>query len=196
LAHRLHIWGNRACFRRPEFRRDFVSYDVITPLAAVRIFEAVHASPAISWAVERIDVLNPFRFDWTEEEGSAGRTGRRVRLLRDVSYVVTARFALTASAGPQDNAAKHAQMFRRKARQGRTARPPHLGLTQFPAHLALIEEASDKVACQDAELRGTADLGWLLFDHGDASGHSRFFQAQLRDGSISVPPPDAEVFAS
>jgi CRISPR-associated protein Cas5d len=173
-----------------------VSYDVITPLAAGRIFEAVHASPAISWEVERIDVLKPIRFERIEGDDTVGRSGHRIRLLRDVSYLVTAHFVLTASAGQQDNAAKHAQMFRRKARQGRTVRPPHLGLTQYPAHLALVEEASSIVADQDAEARGSADLGWMLFDHGEASGHSRFFEAHLRDGSISVPSPHAGLFAS
>jgi hypothetical protein len=52
------------------------------------------------------------------------------------------------------------------------------------------------VADRDAEARGSADLGWMLFDHGEASGHSRFFEAYLRDGSISVPSPDADLFAS
>lgn len=195
MAHKLRIWGERACFRRPEFRRDLVSYDVITPLAAVRVFEAVHASPAIEWAVERIDVLGPIRSEWVEENTAAGPT-HRIRLLRDVSYLVSARFELTASAGPDDNATKHAQMFRRKARQGRTARPPHLGLTQFPANFSLVEDVSSINADRDPELDGIIDLGWLLFDHGKSSGHSRFFRAHLRDGSIDVPSSEAAVFAS
>lgn len=193
MAHQLHIWGERACFRRPEFRKDLISYDVITPLAAVKVFEAVHAPPAIAWAVEHIEVLNPIQFEWIEENSSGPH---RIRALRNVSYLVTARFVLTDAARPDDSAAKHAQMFRRKARQGRTTRPPHLGLTQFPAHFALAEDRAAIVGDEAGKPQGVSNLGWLLFDHGQASGHSRFFQACLRDGVISVPPPDAAVFAS
>ena len=31
---KLHIWGERACFTRPEMKVERVSYDVITPSAA------------------------------------------------------------------------------------------------------------------------------------------------------------------
>jgi len=30
---RLHVWGDRACFTRPEMKVERVSYDVITPSA-------------------------------------------------------------------------------------------------------------------------------------------------------------------
>ena len=32
---RLHVWGERACFTRPEMKVERVSYDVMTPSAAV-----------------------------------------------------------------------------------------------------------------------------------------------------------------
>ena len=44
---KLHVWGEYACFTRPEFKAERVSYDVITPSAARGIFEAVHWKPAI-----------------------------------------------------------------------------------------------------------------------------------------------------
>ena len=31
---RLHVWGDYACFTRPEMKVERVSYDVITPSAA------------------------------------------------------------------------------------------------------------------------------------------------------------------
>lgn len=31
---RLHVWGERACFTRPEMKVERVSYDVMTPSAA------------------------------------------------------------------------------------------------------------------------------------------------------------------
>jgi CRISPR-associated protein Cas5d len=60
---RLHVWGERACFTRPEMKGERVSYDVITPSAARGILEAVHWKPAIRWHVNRIRVLKPVVFE-------------------------------------------------------------------------------------------------------------------------------------
>lgn len=37
----LEVWGDMACFTRPELKVERVSYDVITPSAARAIFEAI-----------------------------------------------------------------------------------------------------------------------------------------------------------
>ena len=58
---RLKVWGEYACFTRPEMKVERVSYDVMTPSAARGILEAVLWKPAIRWIVERIDVLAPIR---------------------------------------------------------------------------------------------------------------------------------------
>jgi CRISPR-associated protein Cas5d len=55
----LEVWGEYACFTRPEMKVERVSYDVITPSAARAIFEAIFWKPAISWAVRKIEILNP-----------------------------------------------------------------------------------------------------------------------------------------
>ena len=44
---RLHVWGERACFTRPEMKVERLSYDVMTPSAARGIIEAIHRKPAI-----------------------------------------------------------------------------------------------------------------------------------------------------
>lgn len=58
----LEVWGDFACFTRPELKVERVSYDVITPSAARAIFEAIFWKPAIHWQVTRIEVLNPIRW--------------------------------------------------------------------------------------------------------------------------------------
>jgi|LSQX01.1.fsa_nt_gb CRISPR-associated protein Cas5d len=58
----LEVWGEYACFTRPEMKVERVSYDVITPSAARAIFEAVFWKPAIRWKVRKIEVLNPIRW--------------------------------------------------------------------------------------------------------------------------------------
>lgn len=59
----LEVWGPLACFTRPEFKVERVSYDVITPSAARAIFESIFWKPAIHWQVTKIEVLKPIK--WT-----------------------------------------------------------------------------------------------------------------------------------
>ncbi len=59
----LEVWGDYACFTRPEMKVERVSYDVITPSAARAIFEAIFWKPAIRWYVRKIEILNPVK--WT-----------------------------------------------------------------------------------------------------------------------------------
>lgn len=58
----LEVWGDYACFTRPEMKVERVSYDVITPSAARAIFEAILWKPAIKWNVTKIEVLNPIQW--------------------------------------------------------------------------------------------------------------------------------------
>ncbi len=58
----LEVWGDYACFTRPEMKVERVSYDVMTPSAARSIFEAILWKPAIRWHVTRIEVLSPIQW--------------------------------------------------------------------------------------------------------------------------------------
>ena len=58
----LEVWGDYACFTRPEMKVERVSYDVITPSAARAIFEAVFWKPAFEWKIKKIEVLNPIKW--------------------------------------------------------------------------------------------------------------------------------------
>ena len=58
----LEVWGDYACFTRPEMKVERVSYDVMTPSAARAIFEAILWKPAIRWNVTKIEVINPIKW--------------------------------------------------------------------------------------------------------------------------------------
>jgi CRISPR-associated protein Cas5d len=58
----LEVWGDYACFTRPEMKVERVSYDVMTPSAARAIFEAILWKPAIKWNITKIEVLEPIRW--------------------------------------------------------------------------------------------------------------------------------------
>jgi CRISPR-associated protein Cas5d len=59
----LEVWGDYACFTRPEMKVERVSYDVPTPSSVRAVFESIFWKPAIRWHVNKIEVLNPIK--WT-----------------------------------------------------------------------------------------------------------------------------------
>ena len=58
----LEVWGDYACFTRPEMKVERVSYDVPTPSAVRAVFESIFWKPAIRWHVQKIEVLNPIKW--------------------------------------------------------------------------------------------------------------------------------------
>ena len=70
-THILEVWGDLACFTRPEMKVERFSYPIITPSAARGIFDAIYwegirdksgMRPYFHWQVERIEVLEMPRY--------------------------------------------------------------------------------------------------------------------------------------
>ena len=213
---RLHVWGEYACFTRPEMKVERVSYDVMTPSAARGILEAIHWKPAIRWVIDRIHVLRPIRFENLRRNELGGkipagnvrkamragstdglhtlieddRQQRAATVLREVGYVIEAHFVLTDAAKVDDTEAKHLAMFNRRAARGQCFHRPYLGTREFAADFELVEDAMPS-ACLPSDQRNR-ELGWMLHDIDYTRGMTpRFFRAELRDGVIDVPRLDA-----
>lgn len=58
----LRVWGNWACFTRPEMKVERVSYPVMTPSAARGLLEAILYKPQFRWRIHRIAVKRPIQF--------------------------------------------------------------------------------------------------------------------------------------
>ena len=211
---RLHVWGERACFTRPEMKVERVSYDVMTPSAARGILESVHWKPAIRWVVDRIHVLKPIRFQsfrrnevgaristaLVERAMRAGSTAglglvveeqrqqRATTLLIDVAYVIEAHFEPTDKAGPEDTPAKHISMFNRRAASGQCFHRPCFGTREFAADFRLIAEGTELPECELPPDQRERDLGWMLHDIDFApdGGAPRFFRARLTGGVLDI----------
>jgi CRISPR-associated protein Cas5d len=215
---KLHVWGENACFTRPEMKAERVSYDIITPSAARGILEAIYWKPQIRWVIEKLHVLKPIRFTNIrrnevgkkaptpsakvlngEEPAKLGiliedeRQQRASLILRDVAYIIEARIDLL---DPTETIGKHYEMFLRRTRKGQYFHHPYLGTREFPASFALIEPDAE-VLQTPAEFTGEKDLGFMLHDiEFDQDPRTkkvkattpRFFRAEMRDGIISVPP--------
>ncbi len=207
---RLKVWGRDACFTRPEMKVERVSYDVMTPSAARGILEAILWKPAISWLVERIDVLAPIRWQSVRrnEVGSVmstrsnglfieeQRQQRAGLFLRDVAYTIHARIQMTDRAGADDNLTKFQEMFLRRAGKGQCFHRPYLGCREFAADFTLIRP--DEPLPEPIAL--CSDLGWMLYDiqHDKRADKNHvhfcteacrpsFFRAELKKGILLIP---------
>lgn len=57
-SHTLEVWGELACFSRPELKIERFSYPVITPSAARGILDAIYLKPPeFRWQVRRVELL-------------------------------------------------------------------------------------------------------------------------------------------
>lgn len=201
----LKVWGDYACFTRPEMKVERVSYDVITPSAARAIFEAILWKPAIRWRVTKVEVLNPIRWISVRrnEVGAIASTRNHFGLfiederqqraglfLRDVAYRIHAHFELAQDAGENNPPAKFLEMFERRAGNGQCFNQPYFGCREFAAHFALVDER----APQPEPIAESRDLGWTFYDH-DYQGSEpmpRFFPAKLERGVMMVPLWESE----
>ena len=57
--HVLEVWGDFACFSRPDLKVERYSYPLPTPSAARGVFEAIYFKPEFYWQVTRIETLTP-----------------------------------------------------------------------------------------------------------------------------------------
>lgn len=62
MTHNLEVWGDLACFTRPEMKVERYSYPIMTPSAARAIFDAIYWKPKLRWQVTRIEMLSEPRY--------------------------------------------------------------------------------------------------------------------------------------
>ena len=206
----LRARGPWAVFTQPTLKVERFSYPVMTPSAARGILESVLWKPAIVWTVERIRVLRPIQFvafRRNEVNSKAAtpsaslinnggvapflladddRAQRNTVALRDVDYVIEARFTLTDRAGPGDNVAKFVDMFSRRLERGQHFQTPYLGCREFVADVLPANDAP-------APIPDNRSLGLMLWDvlYGPSGNRAIYFDAELKHGVLEVPgePP-------
>lgn len=211
----LEVWGDYACFTRPEMKTERVSYDVMTPSAARGLMESIYWHPGMRWIIDRIHVCAPVRFtNLRRNEVKSTINARSARtvmergtgelylvtsqdiqqraalLLRDVRYVIDAHFEITSQTAASDNAGKFQDIIKRRIRRGQFYSKPYFGCREFPAHFRACEAL---LPCPE-ELKGMRDLGYMLWDldYSDPENITPlFFRAALRDGVLDVPTRDS-----
>ena len=215
----LEVWGDYACFTRPELKVERVSYDVITPSAARAIFEAILVKKyAMRWQVTKIEVLNPIKWDSvrrnevgaTANVKSTGiyiedkRQQKNTLLLKDVKYRLWAKLVfIPVSERPKEAFAKHKpgadenpmkyyQMFERRATQGQCFTQPYLGTREFSASFRLVNPETEELApALSAEQGGNRDLGIMLYDmdFSDPKDIQALFYRAEMKEGVIIVPP-------
>lgn len=167
------VSGPRACFTRPEFKAERLTYDVLTPTAAVGIAEAVFWKPQFKYRTVRIEVLKPIKKAtelWNEVtikgpvksgcDSVLNRAQRQTEMLRDVRYRVTLEIILIPEKiDPKRRreltVTTYENQFNRRVTNGKSFKTPCLGLKEFQADVQSVTD--------DAPIPVTMDLGAMLY---------------------------------
>lgn len=212
MSFRVEVWGDYACFSRPEMKVERVSYDVMTPSAARGLLDAVYWHPGFHWVIDRIHVCNPIRFtnirrNEVDSKIMASNMERYMRgdtkvkdylctsqniqqraamVLRDVRYVIDAHFELVSEKmAASDNEGKFCDIMRRRLEKGQCYHQPCFGVREFPA--SFRPWVGDEVpSVYQGEER---DLGYMLYDldYSDSENITPlFFRAVLKDGVLDL----------
>jgi len=212
MSVKVEVWGDYACFTRPEMKVERVSYDVITPSAARGLIEAIYWHPGLKWQVDRIYVMNPIRFTNIRRnevkskipasniqaamsgngkplflDTSSDIQQRAAMVLKEVHYVIEAHFTMTDQANESDNPGKFQDTIRRRLQRGQCYHQPYFGCREFPASFRPYEAGSIPIS---PELKGREiDLGYMLYDmdYGDPSDiQPIFFRGRLENGVLDL----------
>jgi len=178
----IRVWGDFACFTRPEMKVERVSYPVMTPSAARGILEAIFWEPQMFYLIDAIRVVKKGRWlsfrrnevikvisvdsvrTWMHDPekvvpiqaggGTDDGTQRNMLALQDVEYLITAEVRTTPLANRSDDRVeKYLDEIQRRARQGKCFHRPGLGVREFAADFDWVDSDPDvALARRAAEL--------------------------------------------
>lgn len=199
------VWGNWACFTRPELKVERVSYPVMTPSAARGVLEAIFWKRQLfRWNVRSIAVLNPVVYSGIRRNEVTSRLGRSMNpivaddcrdqrntvALRNVAYIITATVHLM---GQQEHPIGHGNpcheyqdRFLDAVRRGACFAQPVLGCREFAADFGPVD-------VNEKPIDRTEPFGLMFYDFFDIADHSaqqralpRFFPAALDAGVLNI----------
>ena len=161
------VSGDYACFSRPEFKVERVSYPILTPSAARGIAEAIFWRPEFRYEIRRIGVVKKggttviVRNEISDRQGKTPlivedqRQQRSSLVLKDVDYIVEGVIVLRPHT--TDPAAKYLSQFERRIERGQHFHSPYLGTREFAAR---VTETGSAAPDESFGL----DVGNLLLD--------------------------------
>jgi CRISPR-associated protein Cas5d len=177
----LRVWGDFACFTRPEMKVERVSYPIMTPSAARGVLEAIFWEPEIYYVIDSIRVIKKGAWvaflrnevtkiisinnvsKWITDSstyepinaggGAKDGTQRNMLALKDVEYVITAELVIS-QLGRRSNGKllKYLNEFKQRAEKGKCFHRPCLGVREFTADFDWAEAPQAEVERRASEL--------------------------------------------
>ena len=144
---RVKVWGEFACFTRPDLKVERMTYPCMTPSAARGVLDCILWKPEFRWHVHRILVLKPVKFasvkrnEINSKQGKnpiiveENRAQRNSIILKDVAYIIEAS-VFQKELDSKNPPKKYLEMFNRRVRKGQCWRRPFLGTREFAAEFS------------------------------------------------------------
>ena len=184
----IRVWGDYACFTRPEMKVERVSYPICTPSAARGILEAIFWEPQMYYLIDTITVIKKGRwFNFRRNEVTAvtsikeaqswmtGKTPvkyisagggapdaaqRNMLALADVEYLITAEVRTSKLHDTtRFNLQKYLNEIKRRASKGKCYHRPALGCREFAADFDWVEDVQATMERRAIEVRPN-DKDW------------------------------------
>ncbi len=189
----IRVWGDYACFTRPEMKVERVSYPIMTPSAARGVLEAIFWEPEIYYLIDAIHAIRRGRwFSFRRNEvisvisldsaktwmkspektspiqaggGAPDGTQRNMLALQEVEYLITAEIHRSKlnSKHPEKT---YLEEIKRRAISGKCFHRPYLGVREFAADFEWEEEAQAALERRSAELGKNCQSLWPEEDLG------------------------------
>lgn len=201
---RLKVWGEFACFTRPDLKVERMTYPCMTPSAARGILDCILWKPEFVWHVQRILVLKSVKFasvkrnEINKKQGKTpiiveeNRAQRNSIVLKDVAYIIEASVAQATS--PVANPTrKYVEMFNRRVSKGQCWRRPYLGTREFAAEFAHPDE-SDKPIADDIPI-GSMFLD-MLYDEKGVPSPKFFYDVAVKGGVLDCSKEYEQILSS
>ena len=201
----VRVWGDFACFTRPEMKVERVSYPVMTPSAARGILEAIFWEPQMYYLIDAIrvvkrghwfsfrrnEVINVISLDnaktWMKAPekvtpiqaggGAPDGTQRNMLALEDVEYLITAEVRLTELGKRNNHLSKYLEEIKRRTQSGKCYHRPALGVREFAADFDWVEDAQASLEEGNPDWKSfNDDPGLMLYDVFDANARAQGFK--------------------
>ena len=203
----LEVWGDFACFSRPESKVERLTYPVMTPSAARGVLSAIYSKPPeFYWQVRKIEVLKPIRYhSFKRNEVINSKLGKNPkpmlveddRTQRQTIVLKNVHYRITAEIKPQPRFEGSIQQLykqaERRIRSGKCFFQPSFGLREFICYFGEPTDARPISDCMD--------IGIMLYDVFDlhkygvtpkAEPYVSVFHAELKNGVLDVPDFDSD----
>lgn len=192
---KLKVWGEFACFTRPDLKVERMSYPCMTASAARGIFDSILWKPEFNWYIRKINILKPIHFfsikrnelKSKQSEQSTpiiienDRTQRNGIILKDVAYIIEAS-VFQEKFDAQNMPRKYVEMFNRRAAKGQCYRRPFFGTREFSLEFALPDG-------NETPISDTIPIGSMFFDMlYDENGNPQpvyIYDTAIINGSLS-----------